>query len=73
MVIQPSALRAVFIEKPPGLTYSDAMSRLQLWLDGRKIQPSGFKITAWGRTGFELTFSRERDVAAAELFQWPPA
>lgn len=63
----------VFIPKPTGMTYAEAMSRLRMWLDYKKVQPSGFKITAGGQVGFEIRFSSERDAQAFELFDWPDA
>lgn len=61
----------IFVPKPSNMTYADAMSRLRMWLDHKKVQPAGFKITAGGHVGFEISFSSERDAQALELFDWP--
>jgi hypothetical protein len=63
----------VFVAKPLHLTYADAMSCLRVWLDNKKIEPIGFKITGSGPVGFEISFSSERDAAEFQLFGWPPA
>ena len=70
--MSPSAPRlTVFKAKPFEMSYSDAMSRLRMWLDFNKIQPCGFKITAAGKIGFELTFSSQLDATAFGAFEWP--
>jgi hypothetical protein len=61
----------VFVPKPSDVTYADAMGRLRMWLDYKKVQPVGFRITAGGEVGFEISFSSERDAQAFELFDWP--
>jgi hypothetical protein len=45
-------------------------SRLRQWLDRRKLQTTGFKITTDGRVGFDVCFSSERDAAEFQLFDW---
>jgi hypothetical protein len=63
----------VFIPKPLGMTYAEAMSRLRLWLDYQKVQPVSFRITAGGRIGFEIRFATDHDAEAFALFDWPQA
>ena len=53
------------------MTYAEAMNRLRMWLDYKKVEAAGFKISAGGRIGFEISFSSERDAQAFELFDWP--
>jgi hypothetical protein len=65
------AARTVFVPKPLDLTYGDAMSCLRDWLDDRKMQACGFKITAEGQIGFEISFSQELDATRFETFTWP--
>jgi hypothetical protein len=60
----------VFISKPLHMSYGDAIGRLHVWLDDKKIHPAGFKITADGPIGFELNFAGERDAGEFELFSW---
>jgi hypothetical protein len=52
------------------MSYGDAIGRLHVWLDDKKIHPAGFKITADGPIGFELNFAGERDAGEFELFSW---
>jgi hypothetical protein len=67
----PEPWRTVFKEKPFDLSYAEAMNRLRVWLDRNKITAHAFKITAGDNTGFELTFTSEKDAAAFEAFEWP--
>lgn len=60
----------VFVAKPSHLTYAEAMNRLRMWLDYKRIEPVGFRITANGPIGFDISFASERDAAAFELFSW---
>jgi hypothetical protein len=71
MALKTLSACTVFVPKPPHMSYSDAMSRLHLWLDYKKIQLVSFKITTGGRVGFELMFASERDAAEFHLFDWP--
>jgi hypothetical protein len=61
---------AVFVPKPLSIPYKEAMSRLRIWLDHRKLEPTCFTITTDGRIGFEVSFSSERDAAELRLFDW---
>jgi hypothetical protein len=70
MALKADAANTVFIAKPSDMNYADAMTHLRVWLDYRKVQPSGFKITGGGQIGFEISFSNERDAQAFELFDW---
>ena len=70
MALKAGAANTVFIAKPSDMTYTDAMTHLRAWLDYRKVQPCGFKITAGNQIGFEISFSSERDAQAFELFDW---
>ena len=49
MALKADAANTVFIAKPSDMNYADAMTHLRVWLDYRKVQPSGFKITAGGK------------------------
>jgi hypothetical protein len=60
----------VFVPKPLSMPYAEAMGRLRQWLDHRKLQTTGFKVTIDGRIGFEISFSSERDAAELQLFDW---
>jgi hypothetical protein len=64
----------VFITKPVGLSYGEAMNRLRMWLDNRKIQPASFRLPDDARIGFEIGFLNDRDAAALDDFDWakPP-
>jgi len=64
---------AVFVVKPATVSYGEAMNQLHNWLDSRKIQISGFRLTALDgqRAGFELTFRIEQDAAGfRQGFTW---
>jgi hypothetical protein len=52
------------------MPYAEAMGRLRQWLDRRKLQTNGFKITTDGRIGFEVCFSSEREAMEFQLFSW---
>jgi hypothetical protein len=56
-----SSLLTVFLPKPAHITYGEAMSRVRMWLDHRKIQPAGFRLAADGRIGFEIVFHGDHD------------
>lgn len=62
----------VFLAKPDEVSCSEAMSRLRIWLDSRKIQPAGFKLAPNGASlSFEITFHSERDAALfGKEFGW---
>ena len=67
---------AVFIEKPAEVSFAEAMSRLRMWLDNKKVQPSGFRFRPTEQEGFEISFQSEHDAAAFDAdFAWhlPPA
>ena len=67
------ATTTVFLPKPEHISYGEAMSRVRMWLDYRKVQTSTFKLSPDGRNGFEITFQSE-DGASLFLseFTWPP-
>jgi hypothetical protein len=71
LMVPKATARTVFVPKPLDLTYGDAMSCLRGWLDDRRMQACGFKITAEGRIGFEISFSQELDATRFETFTWP--
>lgn len=63
----------VFLEKPQHLSYGEAMSRVRMWLDTKKIEHSAFKLAPLGRVGFEIGFRTEHDAALfQDGFNWPP-
>jgi hypothetical protein len=66
-------ISTVFVSKPEHISYAEAMSRMRMWLDFRKIETSSFKLAPEGREGFEITFGTN---SHAVLFQsestWPP-
>jgi hypothetical protein len=63
----------VFLSKPEQISYGEAMSRVRMWLDSRKVQTSVFKLAPDGRMGFELTFQSEDDATRFRSeFNWPP-
>lgn len=66
--------RVVFIPKPVGLSYGEAMNRLRMWLDGRKIQDASFQLSQDHRIGFEIRLANDDQAAALEAFDWsqPP-
>jgi hypothetical protein len=49
-------ISTVFVSKPEHISYAEAMSRLRMWLDFRKIETSSFKLAPEGQEGFEITF-----------------
>ena len=71
LMVPKVAARTVFLPKPLDLTYGDAMSCLRNWLDDRRMQACGFRITAEGRIDFEISFSQELDATRFETFTWP--
>lgn len=60
----------MFVPKPLSMPYTEAMNRLRRWLDYKKLETTGFKITTDGRMGFEVSFSKERDAMEFQLFDW---
>lgn len=69
----PSAPLTVFVPKPSSLSFGEAMSRVRIWLDHRKIHPSGFRLAAnFDRIGLEISFRNETEVTAFREFVWPP-
>jgi hypothetical protein len=67
------ATLTVFLPKPEYVSYGEAMSRVRMWLDYRKIQTSSFKLAPSGRSGFEITFqSAEAASCFRSEFTWPP-
>jgi hypothetical protein len=67
------ATTTVFVSKPQHISYGEAMSRLRMWLDYRKIQTSAFKLAPAERSGFELTFQTDDDASCfRKEFTWPP-
>ena len=66
---------AVFIPKPAEVSFAEAMSRLRMWLDNKKVQTSGFRLRQTAEEGFEISFQSEHDAAAFDAdFAWhlPP-
>jgi hypothetical protein len=63
-------LTTVFVPKPPEISLGEAMNRLRLWFDSKKMQPYGFKIATDDRPGFEIMFSSEQAAAQLENFVW---
>jgi hypothetical protein len=64
----------VFVPKPAGVSYGEAMSRLRTWLDSQKMQPTIFKLAPLGRVGFEIGFRSEDDVTRFQGgFGWSSA
>lgn len=68
---------AVFLSKPSDISFAEAMSRLRMWFDNKKIQPSTFRLRPAGEeTGFEISFQHAHEAAAFDVgFGWhqPPA
>jgi hypothetical protein len=60
----------VFLPKPLSMPYKEAMSRLRMWLDHKKLEAASFKITTDGRIGFEVSFLSERDAEEFQFFGW---
>jgi hypothetical protein len=69
-VVRKNPPCTVFVPKPLSMPYAEAMGRLHRWLDRRKLQATGFKITTDGRIGFEVCFSSEREAMEFQLFDW---
>lgn len=66
---------AVFLTKPSEVSFAEAMSRLRMWFDHKKIQPTGFRLQPGDETGFEISFQSEGDASAfGTSFGWhvPP-
>jgi hypothetical protein len=71
--VSPSA---VFIPKPSKVSFAEAMVRLRLWFDHKKIQPTGFRLRPGDETGFEISFQSTEEASAFDAgFAWsaPPA
>jgi hypothetical protein len=60
----------VFVPKPFSMPYGEAMGRLRQWIDYKKLEAAGFKITTDGRIGFEVCFLSEREAMEFQLFDW---
>jgi outer membrane lipoprotein-sorting protein len=66
-------ISTVFVSKPGHISYAEAMSRMRMWLDFRKIETSSFKLAPEGREGFEITFgTNSHAVLFQSEFMWPP-
>ena len=62
---------AIFLPKPSEISFSEAMSRLRLWLDHEKIQPTAFRLRPGDEVGFEISFRSEGDTSAFDAgFGW---
>jgi hypothetical protein len=68
------ATLTVFLPKPEHISYGEAMSRVRMWLDSRKVQTSAFKLASpAGRSGFEISFVSADDASRFRSeFTWPP-
>ncbi len=42
-------ISTVFVSKPEHISYAEAMIRMWMWLDFRKIETSSFKLAPEGR------------------------
>jgi len=63
----------VFLAKPPSMPYGEAMNRVRIWLDYKKIEHAAFKLAPSGRIGFEIGFCTEHDATVFKSgFSWPP-
>jgi hypothetical protein len=62
----------VFISKPAGASFGEALGRLRIWLDENKIEPAAFKLAPLERRiGFEISFRNESEAALfADEFGW---
>ena len=67
-----ASILTVFVLTPSHISYIMAMSQLRIWLDHKKLKPSGFKIRMNGQIGFEITFSGEQQAAQLTGFNGPP-
>lgn len=56
----------VFVPKPAGISYGEAMNSLRTWLDSQKMQPTLFRLSSAGRAGFEIGFRSDADAARFE-------
>jgi hypothetical protein len=63
-------LYTVFVPKPLSMPYREALSRLRIWLDYKKLDATGFQITTDGRIGFEVSFTSERAAGEFRFFDW---
>ena len=67
--------RAVFISKPSEISFAEAMSRLRMWLDNKKIQPTAFRVSTDKEIGFEIGFNDDNEATIFNAgFEWrlPP-
>ena len=63
--------RALFVAKPAGVSYGEAMHKLRAWLDSQKMQATFFKLAPLGRVGFEIAFCSDADATRFESgFDW---
>jgi hypothetical protein len=51
-------ISTVFVSKPEHISYAEAMSRMRMWLDFRKIETSSFKLAPEGRKASRLPSAR---------------
>jgi hypothetical protein len=66
------ATLSVFMSKPEHVSYSEAMSRVRMWLDYRKIHTSAFELAPGGRSGFKIAFQSGEDASRFRSeFTWP--
>jgi hypothetical protein len=71
--VSPSA---VFLPMPSDVSFAEAMSRLRMWFDNKKIQPTTFRLKHGEATGFEIGFQNESEASTFDAgFDWclPPA
>jgi len=67
------AKSTVIVPKPQYISYGEAMSRLRIWLDSRKLRTSAFRLVTDPGSGFEITFeSEEVALRFQSEFSWPP-
>jgi hypothetical protein len=59
--VETTSPLTVFVPKPAGIPYGEAMNRVRTWLDNQKMQPSLFKLAPLGRVGFEIGFRSDDD------------
>jgi len=62
---------AIFLPKPSEVSFAEAMSRLRLWFDHKKIQPTAFHLHRGDKVGFQISFRSETDATAFDVgFAW---
>jgi hypothetical protein len=62
---------AIFLPQPSDVSFAEAMSRLRLWFDHKKIQPTAFQLIRGDEVGFEIRFRSEGDTSAFDVgFAW---